>query len=137
MIICEEECKFLEVIATKLSIKDVELVFVDDGAMRALNRKQRGIDKSTDVLSFPLVDVGGDALPLGSVVINKNKAIEKAKELGHSLEDELSLLFIHAMLHLLGFDHENDAGEMREKERELIEFFKLPQSLIIRTEAGV
>lgn len=136
MIICEEECKFLELIATKLSLKDVELVFVDDEEMRVLNLSQRGKDKSTDVLSFPLVDVGG-TVPLGSIVINKTMAMLKAKELGHSFEDELALLFIHAMLHLLGFDHEKDAGEMREREKELIEFFKLPQSLIIRTEAGI
>lgn len=136
MIICEKECKFLEVIAAKLSVKDVELVLVSDEEMRTLNLRQMGKDKSTDVLSFPLVDVG-ETVPLGSIVINKNMAMLKAKELGHSFEDELSLLFIHAMLHLLGFDHEKDAGEMREKERELIEFFKLPQSLIIRTEAGV
>ncbi|MGJ9366302.1 rRNA maturation RNase YbeY, partial [Campylobacter jejuni] len=53
--------------------------------------------------------------------------------LGHSYEEEISLLFIHAMLHLLGFDHENDNGEMREKEKELIEHFNLPKSLIVRT----
>jgi probable rRNA maturation factor len=58
---------------------------------------------------------------------------KKAKELGHSEQDELSLLFIHGMLHLLGFDHEVDEGEMREKEKALINTFDLPKSLIIRT----
>ncbi|MCH5336252.1 MAG: rRNA maturation RNase YbeY [Campylobacter sp.] len=133
MILCEESCEFLDKIAKALSSKDVELVFMDDENMRELNKAQRGIDKSTDVLSFPLENIAKD-LPLGSVVINLDLAKKKAKELGHSLEEELSLLFIHAMLHLLGFDHERDKGEMREKERQWIEFFNLPQSLIIRTE---
>lgn len=66
-------------------------------------------------------------------MINVDLAKQKAKELGHSYEEEISLLFIHAMLHLLDFDHENDNGEMREKEKELIEHFNLPKSLIVRT----
>ena len=52
---------------------------------------------------------------------------------GHNIQDELSLLFIHGMLHLQGFDHENDEGEMRAREKELIEQFGLPDSLIVRT----
>ncbi|MDO4674938.1 rRNA maturation RNase YbeY [Campylobacter sp.] len=134
MIICEEKCEFLEAIASKLSPRAVELVFVDDDEMRGLNLKQRGMDESTDVLSFPLVNVG-EGLPLGSVVINKHRAADKARELGHSLEDEIALLFIHALLHLLGFDHEKDSGQMRQKEGELVKFFKLPPSLIVRSEA--
>ncbi|MCW1359981.1 rRNA maturation RNase YbeY [Campylobacter sp. US33a] len=134
MILCDESCAFLEKIANKMTSKDVELVFVDDKEMREINLSQRNIDKTTDVLSFPLENIH-DNLPLGSVVINKNLAEQKAKEFGHSFEDEISLLFIHALLHLMGFDHENDQGQMREKERELIEFFKLPPSLIIRTQS--
>ncbi|MBS4241406.1 rRNA maturation RNase YbeY [Campylobacter vulpis] len=134
MILCEEDCKFLDNIAKTLSPKDVELIFVEDEEMRELNLKYRNKNKSTDVLSFPLQAVN-KTLPLGSIVINKALAQKKAKEFQHSLEDEISLLFIHAMLHLLGFDHEKDKGEMREKEEELIRFFKLPQSLIVRTEA--
>lgn len=133
MILCNEPCGFLTEIAKALSSKDVELVFMNDKEMKELNKAQRGVNKSTDVLCFPLENIA-ENLPLGSVVINLDLANQKAKELGHSLSDELSLLFIHAMLHLLGFDHEVDNGEMREKEKEWIEFFKLPQSLIIRTE---
>lgn len=114
-----------------LSSKDVELVFVESKEMQEINLEQRKQDKTTDVLSFHLKI--SMSLPLGSVVINIDLAKQKAKELGHSFEEEVSLLFIHAMLHLLGFDHEVDNGEMREKEKELIEHFNLPKSLIIRT----
>lgn len=133
MILCEENCEFLQDIADTLSPKDVELIFVENEEMRELNLKHRNKNKSTDVLSFPLQTIN-EALPLGSIVINKTLAQEKAKEFHHSLKDEISLLFIHAMLHLLGFDHEKDKGEMRQKEEELIHLFKLPQSLIVRTE---
>ncbi|MBK1971319.1 rRNA maturation RNase YbeY [Campylobacter sp. TTU_617] len=134
MIICDENVDFLEKIAQKISSKDVELIFLDNEQMRNLNLEQRGIDKSTDVLSFPLVDIAKN-LPLGSIVINFELAKEKAKELNHSYKEEISLLFIHAMLHLIGLDHETDKGEMREKEKELINFFKLPKSLIVRNES--
>lgn len=136
MILCNEPCEFLTEIAKTLSSKDVELVFMNDKEMKELNKVQRGINKSTDVLCFPLENIA-ENLPLGSIVINLDLAKQKAKELGHSLNEELSLLFIHAMLHLLGFDHEVDNGEMREREREWIEFFKLPPSLIIRTETQI
>ncbi|MBM0636524.1 rRNA maturation RNase YbeY [Campylobacter sp. VicNov18] len=132
MILSEEKCDFLEEIACFLSPKDVELVFVDNEGMQKINFVQRKQDKTTDVLSFPLENVGKN-VPLGSIVINTDLAKQKAKDLGHSYEEELSLLFIHAMLHLLGFDHETDKGEMRQKEKELIEHFNLPKSLIIRT----
>lgn len=132
MILSDEKYEFLDKIANFLSPKDVELIFVDDKQMQDLNLAQRKQNKTTDVLSFPLKNVD-ENLPLGCIAINANLALEKAKELGHSYEEEISLLFIHAMLHLLGFDHEADKGEMREKEKELIEHFKLPKSLIIRT----
>ncbi|AXP09142.1 rRNA maturation RNase YbeY [Campylobacter hepaticus] len=132
MILSDEKCDFLEDIACFLSPKDVELLFVDDKTMQEINLKQRKQDKTTDVLSFPLENIH-ENLPLGSIVINVDLAKQKAKDLGHTYEEELSLLFIHAMLHLLGFDHERDNGQMREKEKELIEYFKLPKSLIIRT----
>lgn len=132
MILSDDKCEFLEKIASFLSPKDVELIFVDSKEMQEINLEQRKQDKSTDVLSFPLENID-EKLPLGSIVINTELAKSKAKELGHSYEEEISLLFIHAMLHLLGFDHEKDRGEMREREKELIEHFNLPKSLIIRT----
>ena len=122
----------LEAICDALSSKEVELLLVDAVSMQALNHEHRGIDKSTDVLSFPIEDF--PHAPLGSIVINYELAQEKADEFGHSREDEITLLFIHGLLHLLGYDHEVDKGEMREKEEALIMHYKLPKSLIVRVE---
>ena len=131
MIFCE--CEFdplLEQIADFLGAGDVELVFVNDDEMRKINREQRGIDKATDVLSFPYEQVS-DGL-MGSVVISTDTASRVAGELGHSIECEIALLFLHGVLHILGYDHEIDNGQMRGKEKEVIEHFNLPDSLIIR-----
>jgi len=128
----------LEKIAQTLSTKEVELVITDDETMQALNSKHRGKEATTDVLSFPMeapfIGQSTFGIPLGSIVIAASFVKEKAKVLGHTEQDELSLLFIHGMLHILGFDHERDKGEMRLKEKELIEAFGLPKSLISRTE---
>ena len=112
--------------------KEIEVVIVDDETMQKINSEQREIDKTTDVLSFPLEDF--PHFPLGSIVINSDLATIRAKELGHSLKDEITLMFIHGFLHLKGFDHEKDNGEMRKEEEKLINEFNLPQSLIIRME---
>jgi probable rRNA maturation factor len=72
--------------------------------------------------------------PLGSIVIAQEFIENKAEELGHTPSDEMTLLFIHGFLHLLGFDHEVDNGEMRDKEELLIKEFNLPTSLIVRTQ---
>ena len=127
----------LEKIASSLSTKEVELIITDDKTMQALNGEHRGKESSTDVLSFPMdapfTEQSIFGMPLGSIVISESSVIQKAKELGHTVQDELSLLFIHGMLHLLGFDHETDSGEMREREEALIVQFGLPKSLIVRT----
>ncbi|MGZ8548690.1 MAG: rRNA maturation RNase YbeY [Sulfuricurvum sp.] len=122
----------LEQIADALSDKEIELILTNNDEIAQINREFRGIDKPTDVLSFPS-DPFPNA-PLGSIIISSDKVDEIARDLGHSSEDELSLLFIHGMLHLLGMDHEVDKGEMRQRERELVEQFHLPKSLIVRTE---
>lgn len=114
--------------------KLIEFTLVDSPAMQTINATTRGIDKPTDVLSFPFEPFKG--APLGNVVINLELAKEQAALLQHSLEDEVALLSIHGTLHLLGMDHENDQGEMRQKECELIEQFALPSSLIERTLHG-
>ncbi|MCI7076174.1 rRNA maturation RNase YbeY [Campylobacter sp.] len=131
MIFCE--CEFdplLEQIADFLGAGDVELVFVNNDEMREINHEQRGIDKATDVLSFPYEQVSGGLM--GSVVISTDTASRVASELGHSIECEIALLFLHGVLHILGYDHEIDGGQMRQKEKEVIEHFSLPDSLIIR-----
>ncbi len=125
--------KLLEEIYITLTDRDIDIRICDNRTIREYNSKFRDIDMPTDVLSFP---ISGelDSMPLGSILISADKVIEKSQELNHSISDELSLLFIHGTLHLLGYDHEVDNGEMRRKERELIEKFNLPDSLIVRTE---
>ena len=129
----------LEKIADTLSTKEVELLIVDDETMLALNSEHRGKESTTDVLSFPMeapfTEQSIFGMPLGSIIIAASYVKQEADTLGHSEQDELSLLFIHGMLHLLGFDHEIDDGEMRIREKELIKKFDLPKSLILRTES--
>jgi len=121
----------LETISNDLTSKDIELIIVTNDTIQELNKEHRDIDKATDVLSFPL-EFDMPNMPLGSVVISVNFVEEKAKQFNHSFEDELKLLFIHGLLHLLGFDHEVDNGEHRQKEEELIKKYNLPNSLIVR-----
>jgi len=126
------DIKELEKIANYITNKDFELILVDNLTIKEINKEYRNIDKPTDVLSFPL-DVVCEGMPIGSIIISID-FLDKALEYGHSKEDELKLLLIHGLLHLIGYDHEVDNGEMREKEKEIIEYFNLPNSLIIRNE---
>lgn len=121
----------LEQISDALTTQEVELILTNNDEIAQINREFRNINKATDVLSFPSDPFPG--APLGSIVISVEKVEKVAQELGHTQDDEISLLFIHGMLHLLGFDHETDNGEMRNREAELVEQFNLPQSLIVRT----
>jgi probable rRNA maturation factor len=122
----------LESIAQTLTEKEIELIITDNEEIKEINKAHRNIDRDTDVLSFPYEEM--PMSPLGSIVISSSHVVSKAQELKHKQSDELALLFIHGLLHLLGFDHEVDNGEMREKELELIERFNLPKSLIVRTQ---
>lgn len=211
MILCEQPYpEILDAITAELGGGNIELIFVHGEEMRQLNAQTRGIDKATDVLSFPLdpaafagfgkdlseensahensgaknqnaansagentdttkaarenisavnsagknqnaensdgessddenfknENFGGEnfaPMLLGSVVINLDLVEMKAAQLGHGRDDETALLFTHGMLHVLGFDHESDDGQMRAKECEIIEKFRLPKSLIVRT----
>jgi len=125
----------LNEIADALTGRDLELILCDDETIRELNRIHRGKDRPTDVLSFPLE---GELphQPLGSIVISVDRIREVAAELGHDPSQELALLFLHGLLHLLGYDHESDQGEMRAEEERLIREFGLPESLIVRTEGA-
>ncbi len=105
--------------------KDLEIsvTIVDDLSMRNLNRKHRGIDRTTDVLSFPqynsLDEIKKEShSTIGDVVINISKVISQAEEYGHSIKREMVYLVIHSMYHLLGFDHveKEDKKIMRMKE---------------------
>ncbi len=122
----------LENIYKYLTNKDVELILTTDEEIKLLNKKHRQKNNPTDVLSFPLENFTG--MPLGSIVISIDTAQKGAIEYGHETKDEIKLLFIHGLLHLLGFNHETDNGEMRKKEKEIIEKFSLPKSLIVRNE---
>ena len=128
----------LEEVAQSLTTRGIELIVTDNKTIQALNSEYRSKNKATDVLSFPInTTFGGEiipGMPLGSIVVSADLVKERSAEFGHDSEDELSLLFIHGLLHLLGFDHEVDNGEMRDKEKDIIETFTLPSSLIVRTE---
>jgi len=121
-----------EKITQSLTDKEIELIITTDTEIQEINAAHRGINKATDVLSFPYEPM--PMSPLGSIVISEEFVKNRAKMLGHSNDDEMALLFIHGVLHLLGYDHEIDNGEMREKEAALIKEWQLPTSLIVRTE---
>jgi len=135
----EEE--FLEEIAIFLlkgSVsREIDITICDNKTIQSYNREYRGKDSATDVLSFPIesdIIIGSIVMPLGSIVISADYVQSKSTEFNHTEAEELSLLFTHGLLHLLGFDHEIDSGEMRKREEEVICYFNLPKSLIIRTE---
>jgi len=125
---------FLENITKTLSSNYIELIICNNDYIKKINLAHRSKDTATDVLSFPYTnEFNIPDLPLGSILISIDFVTKKAKELNHSTDDELTLLFIHGLLHLLGFDHEIDNGEHREKEQKIIKQFNLPDSLIVRT----
>ena len=101
------------------------IMFVRDPVMRKLNREYRNIDRPTDVLSFPSRDEGSapdrfaDALFLGDVIVSADTALRQAREAGHTMEREVSELVIHGILHLCGYDHETDQGQMNRLELKL------------------
>ena len=100
------------------------VALVCDAKMRALNRDFRGIDRATDVLSFPADPSahalwGADRL-LGDVAIATGVAQRQARRLGHTFDTELRRLALHGLLHVLGYDHERDTGQMERLERRLL-----------------
>lgn len=117
-------------ICKDLNVHEIELILTDNQEIHEINLTTRGKDAPTDVLSFPYEQMHN--IPLGSIVISKDYILKYAKQYQHSNENEFYLLFIHGLLHLLGYDHEVDDGEHRQKEEELIKKYDLPQSLIIR-----
>ena len=126
------DISLLQSMSDTLTNKEIELIITSNSEIQSINSECRNINKPTDVLSFPYEEM--PMSPLGSIVISENFVKEKASELGHTVSDELALLFIHGLLHLLGYDHEVDSGEMREKEKNIIELFSLPKSLIVRNQ---
>jgi len=99
-----------------LTKPELALAFVDNRAIKKLNRDFRKKDAATDVLSFPYREKGPDGhFYLGDIIIAVPKAYAQSQELGHSLERELEILTIHGFLHLLGFEHDRGHEEEEEK----------------------
>lgn len=100
---------------THLHLNDdylVDVNVVDNRFIHQINKEYRGVDRPTDVISFAFLDdedekmiVGQKQISLGTILISFEKAEEQAKEYGHSLKREMSFLFVHGLLHLLGYDH--------------------------------
>ncbi len=104
---------------------EISVTLTDNREIRSINREYRNKDYATDVLSFPMGDKNYDTgcIMLGDIVISVERANEQANEYGHSLEREIAFLTIHSMLHLLGYDHEEneeDEAVMREKQTRLL-----------------
>jgi probable rRNA maturation factor len=117
----------------------VTVLLTGDATMRDLNRRFRGKNKATDVLSFPasnLVQNQGKnqekSQEKGDVAISVQTAHRQSAEQGHTLGTEIKVLMLHGLLHLAGYDHETDAGEMQRSERSLRERLGLPLGLIER-----
>jgi probable rRNA maturation factor len=121
---------------------EVHVLLADDATLRRLNRTFRGKDKATDVLSFPAgpttVFFGEPEGPelAGDLAISLEAAARQATRYGHSLRDEVRVLLLHGVLHLAGFDHEADSGEMAGREAELRKRLGLPAGLIARVSEG-
>ncbi|NLJ78098.1 MAG: rRNA maturation RNase YbeY [Tissierellia bacterium] len=102
---------------------EISVSFVDNEEIRELNRDYRGVDKETDVLSFPLQEDFMVSTPLlGYIVISAEKALEQSNEYGHSFIREVAYLVVHSTLHLLGYDHMGDDEklDMRNSEKEIM-----------------
>lgn len=106
----------------------VTIALLTDPAMRKLNARFRGADYATDVLSFPSDERG----VLGDIAIARGVAAKQARRLGHAERVELRVLALHGLLHLLGYDHETDTGEMARAEERLRRKAGLPAGLITR-----
>jgi probable rRNA maturation factor len=114
---------FLFQVAPKLvKGQAVTCLITTDAELRRLNREFRGKNYATDVLSFPP----------GEMAISLDRASAQAKDLGHSVDDELRILILHGLLHLSGMDHETDSGQMRRAENRWRKKLALPSGLIER-----
>ncbi len=115
---------------------EVDVLFTDDAGIHAVNRDTRGVDRPTDVLSFPMfelspgekpaekdADPATGLIPLGDMCISLERAAAQAAEYGHSLEREVCYLAVHSVLHLLGYDHLDEGpmkAQMREREEAIL-----------------
>jgi probable rRNA maturation factor len=111
----------------------VTVLITTSRELQTLNRRFRGKDTPTDVLSFPS-GMGGTRPFAGDVAISADIAARSARRLGHSTADEVKILTLHGLLHLAGYDHESDRGEMARREQLLRKKLALPVALIERND---
>ena len=118
---------------------EVDVLFTDDAGIHAINLEQRGVDRPTDVLSFPMFDLkpgtppapedveadpGAGLVPLGDMVISLERAEAQGAEFGHGTQREVAYLAVHSVLHLLGYDHLDEGpqkAQMRAREEAILE----------------
>ena len=111
--------RFLREAKAVVGVKgEVAVLLARDATLRKLNRQFRGIDKATDVLSFPSAGMGASKHG-GDLAISFETARRQAEEHEHTLNEELRVLMLHGLLHLAGMDHETDDGEMAAREAKL------------------
>ena len=144
--ICEV-CDFVLKEEEMIHPYQISLLFVDNEEIKEINNETRGINKATDVLSFPMLDFeekmvykdmyldfnfdetfkDGEELILGDMVLSLERALEQSKEYGHSYEREVSYLVVHSILHLLGYDHmlEDEKVKMRKREEGILNKLKI------------
>lgn len=128
---------FLETAAAAAKLRgDVSVLLTGDRHIRRLNQQFRHKDKPTDVLSFPALELPGKAAVAGDLAISVETADRQARELGHPLAREVEVLILHGLLHLAGYDHEQDSGQMARREASLRRRLGLTQGLIERSKAG-
>jgi probable rRNA maturation factor len=124
--------RFLAAAQTAVRLRgQVTVLLTTDASIRGLNRRFRGKNKATDVLSFPAEGLGTEGMA-GDLAISVTTALRQAAEQAHSLSTEIKVLILHGLLHLAGYDHEVDDGKMARRERVLRAKLKLPQGLIER-----
>ncbi|MEO6922673.1 MAG: rRNA maturation RNase YbeY [Bryocella sp.] len=129
--------RFVTTARKKVKLRgEVSVLLADDRVLRRLNRDFRGKNKATDVLSFPAPEELARTVA-GDLAISLETALQQAEEYGHSLRDEVRILLLHGLLHLKGFDHETDDGEMAACEAVLRRELRLSPNLIARVESVV
>jgi probable rRNA maturation factor len=112
---------------------DFSVLLTGDEQLRAMNLQFRGVDKPTDVLSFTALPEAANCGQGGDLAISLETAAIQAAEHGHSLQMEVKILILHGLLHLAGYDHERDRGQMRRRESLLRKQFDLPAGLVERS----
>lgn len=125
--------RFLRLAQSAVRLRgEVNVLLTSDAQVRRLNRTYRGKNKATDVLSFPAAGPAADGIA-GDLAISVPTAAAQAKVQGNSLSAEIKILILHGLLHLAGYDHETDTGQMARRERLLRARLRLPVGLIERT----